>query len=195
MAKRMLIFLAVLLAFPVLAQEITLTVTKSGSDVVLTWTGGSAPYGAYKSRRPRMTGRTAAIAYPATSPTTDAGAVTDGIKIWFYQVCSPGPTITVTTPQPDFTSATPCVSASGTAPTAVHVYVNSTEATLDEEGNWSLSTVPLAIAADPLRSNKTPVLVSAVDANGNWSFEEVDGSYTGVVSTERHQCRQRKFGR
>lgn len=192
-AFKLIVLMAVAILLGLEASAQTLTVEKSGNDVVLSWTGGTGPFMAFKARCARMSCRRVIVANPATSPTADTGAAVDGVKIWFYQVTPAGPTITVTTPTANFESAVPCVSASGTAPSAVAVYVNGYSATLDGS-SWSLAAVPLAVGGDPLQANLTPVTVTAVDASGNWSFTVIDGTYTGTTSTSKHNCITRTWG-
>lgn len=196
--KRMLwILLLWLLALP-LAAQVSLTVTKSGSDVVLTWTGGTGPYEVIRSSSPTMTARTATVASGATSPVSDTGGMTRGAFIEYYQVSdSTAPTVAITTPADAFSSSLPCVCATGTASAdAVVVYVNGATAT--GTTSWSscadTTGVPLAVQSDARLSGAgVAVIAAAADADGNWVFDLAPGTYTGTI-TERAACAERATG-
>lgn len=192
--RKLIIGFVCLLTLPLLAQTVNLTVTKSGDDVVLTYTGGSGPYIAVKARRPAMGTRRIVIDASATSATTDTGAAADGLHIWYYQVSeATGPSITVSSPSADFASPTPCTDVTGTMTGATHVYVNGVEATINGS-DWTATAVPLCISGDPLQGDTTPITIAAVDANGNWTLQVVTGTYTGDASTTTAECIARKAG-
>ncbi len=183
------------LALPALAQSVSLTVEKSGADVVLTFSGGVSPYTVIRSDTPEMTTRTIAFT-DTTSPVTDPGAVTDGARIHFYQVSETGgPTVSITTPGPGFTADRPCHCVYGTSTNAVAVYCDTHLAVgLDTWVACRNGTgVPLAVQADARRPNNILITASAVDLWGNWAFVTVSGHYAGTI-TSRVPCRQRLPG-
>ena len=194
--KRLLIAALAFLAIPALAQ-VTLTVTKSGSDVVLTFSGGTGPYTVIRAAHPTMTERLATVATGASSPVTDTGGKTRGNRIEYYQVSdSTAPTVAITTPTSSFTSANPCICSTGTASAgATVVYVNSHQAT--GTTTWSecadTTGAPIAVQADPKQSSQVVVTAACVDASLNWGTASVSGSYTGTI-TNRVPCKARKVG-
>jgi hypothetical protein len=195
MIRRLLFALALLGTLPLVAQTVALTVTKSGSDVVLTWTGGTGPFEAIRSDSPSMTTRT--LSYKdASSPKTFAGDASDGAFIHYYVVSdSTAPTLAIATPVPAFTAAAPCICATGTSTGATAVYVDTHAAT--GTATWAACAdttgVPLAIQADPKQSGTIVITASAVDANGNWAWAAVSGSYTGNP-LDRVPCKARSQG-
>jgi hypothetical protein len=192
--RRFFIICLCLAALPAAAQ-VALTVTKSGSDAVLTWTGGTGPYAVIRSDSPNMTTRTVTLA-GTTSPVTDTGALTDGVRVHYYQVSEAArPTVAITTPAAGFTATAPCICATGTSTGATAVYCDTHTAT--GTATWAACSdttgVPLAVQADPKQSSTIVVTASAVDASGNWSYAQVAGSYTGTI-TERVPCKARAQG-
>lgn len=195
--RKWLVCVAVLVAaLPCVAQTVSLTVEKSGSDVVLTWTGGVGPYTVLRSSHPTMTARTFTVTGTA-SPVTDVGGATRGVRIEYYQVSdSTAPTVTITSPPNGFASTKPCICAAGAASAdALHVYVNTFEA--DGTTTWTscpdTTGVPLAVRSDTRRGGGVYVCAAAVDADGNWTVATVAGTYTGVI-TDRVACRARTQG-
>lgn len=192
--KRLVLAALLLISVASFGQE--LTVTKSGSDVILTWTGGTEPFSVIRCRQPQMSTRCTVLSADAESPYTCTGDVADGVRLEFYQVQGDGkPTVAITTPSADFTAPYPCASVSGTHTGAVHIYVNGREATI-AGGTWSIASAPLAISADPTvnAGTKVAVTVAAVDASGLWATATVTGSYTGTAATSTHACVARAIG-
>jgi hypothetical protein len=195
MIRRLILALALLCALPLTAQTVALTVTKSGSDVALTWTGGAGPYEAIRSDSPSMTTRT--ISYKGlSSPKTFTGDAADGAFVHYYIISdSTAPTVAIATPPPAFAAAAPCICATGTSTGATAVYCDTHTAT--GTTTWAACAdttgVPLAVQADPHQSNAIVVTAAAVDANGNWAWAAVSGSYTGNP-LERVPCKTRAQG-
>ena len=191
--KKVLVAALLLVALPVLAQA-DLRVTKSGSNVVLTWTGGTGPFSIMRSDSPSMTTRTITVT-GTTSPVTDTGAKTDGAKIHYYVISEPGPTVAIATPAPAFTATAPCYCATGTSTGATAVYCDTHTAT--GTTTWAACSdstgPPIAVQADPKQGSAIVITAAAVDASGNWTYATVTGSYTGSI-TARVPCKQRAQG-
>lgn len=186
------------LAVSVAAQaQIDMTLSKSGSDLVISWTGGTGPFAVIRSDSPSMTTRTVTLAANATSPITDAGALADGAQRHYYAVVetSAAPSVAVDSPAAGYTSQTPCKCASGTSTGATHVYVNTIEATGTD--TWTAcpdnTGVPLAVQSDTRRGGGVAIIASAVNASGDWSYVVVAGSYTGTIS-DQTPCKERGRG-
>ena len=194
--RRLMVLVLALISLPTLAQTVSLTVTKSGADVVLTWTGGTGPYQVLRSSSPSMSIRTAVVADAATSPTTDAGGATRGASVEYYQVSEAArPTVAIATPAPGFTATGPCLCATGTSTSATAIYVNSTTAT--GTTTWAAcpntTGVPLAVQGDPRQSAAVVITASASDTNGNWASTAISGTYTGTI-TAQVPCAPRSQG-
>jgi hypothetical protein len=192
--RRLLTLALVLLALPAMGQT-ALTVTISGSDVVLTWTGGTGPYTVIRSASPSMTTRNATLA-GTTSPATDTGGATRGNVVEYYQVSEAArPTVTIATPSAAFTATAPCICATGTSTGATAVYCDTHTAT--GTTTWvacSDSTgPPVAVQADPKQSSTIVITAAAVDASGNWAYTTVAGAYIGTI-TNRVPCKARAQG-
>ena len=195
--RRLLVLAIALLALSSWATNPDLRVTKSGSNVILTWSGGTGPFVVLRSDHPSMTIRTVTLT-GTTSPVTATGDKTDGAKLHCYIITdtSPAtPTVALTTPAASFTSAAPCICASGTSTDASAVYCNTHAAT--GTTSWTACQnslgVPLAVAADPHQSSAVVVTAAAVDAAGNWVYVSVSGTYTGTI-TDRTACVPRNPG-
>ena len=196
--KKVIVVLALLLALPIFGQAVELTVTKSGSDAVLTWTGGIGPYAVIRSSSPTLTARTVTISADATSPTSDVDGLTRGVRIEYYVVSRTDvdPDIAISTPSPDFTSPKPCICATGTASAdATAVYVNGEEATgITSWASCADTTgVPISVPYDPKQGNKVIITASARSAEEDWNYVMVSGTYTGTI-TANVACKERKFG-
>jgi hypothetical protein len=196
--KRLILTLAILAVLPVAAQVTDLKVTKSGSDVILTWTTGTGPFTIIRSDMPQMTTRTVTLA-GAASPYSAQGDKADGARLHCYIVddSSTTPSVMITTPPPNFVSPVPCICASGTASaSAVATYCN-TQYTTGTPQNWTACQqgygVPLPVTADPHQGNAVTVTAACVDGNSNWAYVTVSGTYTGNI-TDRKTCHQRGQG-
>lgn len=196
--RRLMMTVLLVVALPLAAQVTDLHITKSGSDVVLTWATGTGPFIVIRADMPQMTTRTITLIGTA-SPITDSGARTDGARLHCYVIndSSTAPAVAIATPAASFTSAAPCICATGTASAgALFTYCN-TMATTGTPQAWTACQngygVPLAVAADPHTGNAVTVTAACVDANTNWAYVVVSGSYTGTI-TARVTCVPRGLG-
>jgi hypothetical protein len=193
--KRCLVAILLCLAVPVVAQTVALTVTLSGSDVVLTWTGGTGPFEVIRSDSPSMTTRNYGVK-DISSPRSMTGDAADGAVVHYYIISdSTAPTVAIATPSADFTATMPCYCATGTSTGATEVYCDTHSAT--GTTTWAACSdstgPPIAVQADPKQSSAIVVTASAVDASGNWAYATVTGSYTGTI-TNRVPCKARAQG-
>ena len=183
--KRLICLILCLAALPLAAQ--TLTVTKSGSNVVLTWSGGSGPFTVIRSDSPSMTTRTETLT-GSTSPVTDTGAKTDGAKLHCYVISDPGPTVAIAAPAPGHG---PLLLRTGA--TVVYCDTHTATGTTTWAACSDSTGPPIAVQADPKQGNAIVITAAAVDASGNWAYATVTGSYAGTI-TNRVPCKARAQG-
>lgn len=198
-----IVLLAFCLGLAASAQAVSLTVTKSGSDVVLTWTGGTPPYSVVKSHSPTMSIRSQLVATTSGTTATDTGGASVSPPLVYYRVSdSTAPTVTVTSVQPGFSVIHPFICASGTATspasTIVAVYANALLAagtTIWTTCDGTHFGAPLAVPSDPVIGiGRLFLQVAAKDANDNWGFSWLFGSFGGVLGS-RDKVRPRGVGR
>jgi hypothetical protein len=156
--KRWSLIIAVFLLsyLPIQAQSVLLMATKSGNDVILSWSGGTGPYTVVSARHPSMTIRTRILASTSGTTYTDTGAASVTPRLVFYVVSdSTAPTVTITNILPNFSSSHLSLCVSGTSSsvnTVQAVYCNSLLAT--GTSIWTTCNpgyrVPLAVPFDPL---------------------------------------------
>ncbi len=189
--KRILVALLILAALPAAAQTVSLTVTKSGSDVVLTWTGGTGPYVIAESRHPSMSVRAQLVGTTSGTTITDTGGAAVMSRLIFYVVSdSTAPTVAVTGVSPNFSRSHPFVCASGTSASATStvtaVYCNSILAT--GTTTWTTCNpgygVPIAVPFDqPAGLGRLLLQAACKDSNDNWGFSWLLGTWIGTLGT------------
>ena len=196
---RRFLFLGMLLlvASPLAAQTVLLYAEKDGDDVKLIFSGGGAPYEILAARQPQMSVRTETIDDNATSPTFHSGALSDGIKNWFYVVCSvSSPRATITSPANGFITDKGCIIVSGTyTPGTEHVYVNTFAADM-ADGKFTCCSGPVGGMGAPLAVGPgivVPIIAAANDAGDDWCHARVEGSWS-VSGVSRFSCVERSPG-
>jgi hypothetical protein len=165
-----------------LSAQVSVTLAKSGADVVLTWSGGTGPYSVLRAATPDMTSGLATLTTDGVSPFTDSAPPTPS---WYIVNDADAPTVTVTTPGPGFESGTPCVCVEGAASESLaRAYVNGVSASVLGPA-WTAcpdgTGVPLAIAS-PGGYPPTPVTVVVVDETDNYGVAVVTGTYVGSAT-------------
>lgn len=179
MRRLALVWLALLLTARVYGQ-VTMTLSKSGGDVVLTWAGGAGPYTVTRATHPNMLVDRTTLTTLGTSPYTDVAPPANS----YYIVSDAGaPSVTVVTPSAGFASPAPCICAAGTASeTLKRVYANGAAGTV-AGATWEVcphgTGVPLAITK-PGAWPPCNVTVICVDLDDNYTWGVVQGSYVGA---------------
>ncbi len=132
---------AFLTALCPVAAQVSLTMSKSGSDVVLSWSGGSGPYDVIRSTAFRMSADTQLLATGSTGAgftDTDALVSTQNPPLYCYIITDVAarPALNITSPCDSPGGGPPCTvnkttrneAVSGTTNSANPVYVNDRQA-------------------------------------------------------------------
>lgn len=155
--------------------QVSLSVTKSGSDVVLSWSGGGGTYDVLRSTSPTFGSSATALASNASaSGWTDAGAASGGSILFTYVVTDVAnrPAINITSPCDTPAGGPLCnvdttlraADISGTT-NAATVFVNDRPAGLGG-GVFSNAGVPLALGVNTITA-------AAKGTNDNWAIDQI----------------------
>ncbi|MFN7974759.1 MAG: IPT/TIG domain-containing protein [Acidobacteriota bacterium] len=161
-------FLMVGLLFPALAgAQASVTLSVSGNDVVLNWSGGAQPYYVYRDSVPDMSGDPVLLLGGTSATTyTDAGAATNGATLYFYRVSdATKPTVTITGTVPPSPAPVRAIQVNGNFAGATAIYVNETPATLGAN-TFSAAGVQLFLGVNR-------VTATAIDSDGDVAFDQV----------------------
>jgi len=176
------LLLAAPFAYSSAEAQVSLLVSKSGGNVMLSWSNGAGPYDVYRSTTPTFGPEYSALATGTTATgQTDFGAASSPTKLYCYVVSDipARPAIDITSPcntppggpPCSYSAATASQTISGTTNASV-VYVNGVRATL-AAGTFS-APIPLFLGDNPITAfatssagNQTPDSLVVTRTNGN----------------------------
>ena len=170
------LFAGVFAITPSLAQ-VSLTVNKSGNDVVLAWSGGSGTYDVVRSSAYRMSANTSILkAATTTSGLTDTGALVldHNPPLYCYVIADVAakPALNISSPcdtppgGPLCTASTTgrFANVSGTTNSTTPVYLSDLQA-VTTAGTFAANDVPLALGSNV-------VTAATRSANGDWAIDQ-----------------------
>jgi hypothetical protein len=157
------------------AQSTNLTCVKSGTDLILSWSGGPSLYSGYKAHTPTFSASLATLfTDSAINSHTLPGAVADGIPLTFYVISdATKPAISITSPSPDFVTTEYKILVTGTVSGAADVYVSGVMATINGS---DYTTNPSGTPNVPLVLGSNTLYAVAFDSDGDIDVSSVSGS-------------------
>ena len=155
--------------------QVTLNANKSGSDIVLSWSGGTGPYDVIRSSSPRMSANTAVLASSVGGPSfTNTGAAADTVGLFTYVVSdvSAKPSLNITLPCDTPPGGPLCsqtttqgsITVSGTT-NASTLYVNDVRITPSAGTFTATGTL--------LNLGQNTITAAAKNGAENWSIDQV----------------------